>query len=251
MDDTGLVIDRQGFTTVLRLNRPRVRNALGSRLVAALSEALEAAEDDAAVRVIVLHGSDPGFCAGSDLKELAAASLGGMRLHERRSSELTRRIASMSKPVIAAVEGFAIGGGFFLAAACDIVVSGVGATWSLPEVELGWVPPWGLQLLAARVGAAAARRLTWGLEKLSAAEAHRLGAVDVLVDDGDAFARASALATRLAAMPPIAVQATKRSFVPLVLGAAEAIDEDALDRVVAAAATAEGVSSLDRFRPQS
>ena len=150
--------------------------------------------------------------------------------------------------MVAAVEGFAVGGGFFLAAACDVVVSGVGARWSLPEVGLGWVPPWGLQLLSARVGPVTARRLCWGIDSLSATDAVRLGVADLVTEDGRAHEEAERVATRLATMPPAGVASTKRAFRGLVLGDAEAMDEDASERFAADAGSPEARASIDRFR---
>ena len=243
-----LLTERRGSVLTLTMSRERVRNALGAELVEALRRAIEDADDDASVRALVLRGGGSGFCAGSDLRELAAASPAGMRVHERRTAELTRRIAGSSRPVVAAVEGFAVGGGFFLAAACDVVVSAAGVRWSLPEVELGWVPPWGLQLLAARVGAATARRLCWGIDPLTAVEAHRLGVVDVITADGGADAEADRIATRLASMPSAGVASTKRAFRGLVMGDAEVLDEDASARFASDVASPEAQAAIERFR---
>ena len=250
MDDAsaGLRIERAGGVLTLAIARERVRNALGLELVRDLTTAIEDADDDGSVRAIVLTADGSGFCAGSDLRELATATPHGMLLHERRTAELTRRIAASATPVVAAVEGFAIGGGFFLAIACDIVVSGVGARWSLPEVALGWVPPWGLQLLAARVGPAAARRLCWGIDPLTATEAHRLGAVDVLVEDGGAGAEAKRIASRLAEMPPEGVASTKRALGALILRDAEALDEDAGHRFALDVRSPAAEATMARFR---
>jgi enoyl-CoA hydratase/carnithine racemase len=244
-----LLIERHGLVLTLTLARERVRNALGSALVAALSRAIEDADQDDSVRALVLRGGGSGFCAGSDLRELAGMSANDMGVHERRTAELTRRIAGCSRPVVAAVEGFAIGGGFFLAAACDVVVSGAGARWQLPEVELGWVPPWGLQLLAARVGPVTARRLCWGIDPLNAADAVRLGVADLVMEDGHAHEEADRIATRLASMPPSGVASTKRAFRGLIMRDAEAMDEDAAERFVADVGSHEAQASIDRFRP--
>jgi enoyl-CoA hydratase/carnithine racemase len=207
-------------TVVLRLNRPAVRNALDSALVHRLAGLLAELDDDPAVRAVVLTGAPPGFCAGSDLTELAGLPVAERVRHEARAGYLARTLQQLRMPVVAAVEGFALGGGFLLATSCDVVVSAAQARWQLPEVGLGWVPPWGLHSLLARVGPAATRRLAWGDQPLSGQQLHRLGAVDEVSEPGRAVQQAGVLAGRLAALPPHAVASTKRAV-------AEAGDEPA------------------------
>ncbi|MEN3539925.1 enoyl-CoA hydratase/isomerase family protein [Microbispora sp. ZYX-F-249] len=225
-DRTGadLVCERDGHVAVLRLNRPRVRNALGARLVDLLAARLEALDRDPEVRVAVLTGSPPGFCAGSDLKELARLEIGDMVRHEARTGHAARTVQRLGIPVVAAVEGFALGGGFLLATACDVVVTAADARWHLPEVRLGWVPPWGLETLVTRVGPAAAKRLTWGARPLTGADACRLGVADELAEPGRALERAREIAADLAALPPRAVASAKRALGDATAGAAEALD---------------------------
>src|SRR5690606_27121992 len=125
-----------------------------------------------------------------------------------------RSISQFRKPVIAAVEGFALGGGFVFAASCDIVVSGESCRWHLPEVRIGWIPPWGLETLVARLGPVAARRFTWGSEECSGGEAYRVGLAAYLAPDGKALDTALEIAQRIAALPDVAVAATKAYFAP-------------------------------------
>jgi enoyl-CoA hydratase/carnithine racemase len=186
---------------------------------------LDRADRDAATRVIVLNGSAPGFCAGSDLKELAGMELASMGAHEAHTATLARSIALMNKPVIAAVQGFALGGGFVLAVSCDIVVTGPSARWHLPEVQIGWIPPWGIQALVARVGPVAARRLVWGADPFDGREAHRIGVADYLAESDESVRDAALrVATRLAALPAQSVASTKQLFAPLVSGQGESLD---------------------------
>lgn len=137
-----------------------------------------------------------------------------MRRHEADTAAIARRIGVLGKPVIAAVEGFALGGGFILAASCDVVVTAENTRWHLPEVPNGWLPPWGLGALVARVGPTKARLLTWGAEPIDGTEALRLGVADYGAPAGEALARAIALAEKLAALPREAVASTKRFFEP-------------------------------------
>jgi enoyl-CoA hydratase/carnithine racemase len=210
---------------LLTIDRPARRNAIGHELVKRLSEQLALLDSDPSVRAIVIAGKSPGFCAGSDLKELSSVDLAGMCSHEAETARLCRSFAFLQKPVIAAVDGFALGGGFVLAISCDIVVSSPDAKWGLPEVSIGWIPPWGLQALVARVGPSQARRLTWGEENFDGREAHRIGIADFLSPDGvSAEAAALGRAQKLARLPLPAVAATKRFFAPIAAGQAEPMD---------------------------
>lgn len=222
-----LEIGREGRVATLTLNRPERRNALASELVARLGRELNSLDRDPGIGAIVLAGSPPGFCAGSDLKELATMSLDEMRDHEAETAKVARSIALLSKPVIAAVEGFALGGGLALATSCDLVVTSAICRWHLPEVKIGWIPPWGLEPLTARVGPVAARRLTWGPEPIDGAEAHRLGVADYLATEGAVLKQAIELGQRIAALPEPAVAATKRYYSGLTIGTAESRDAEA------------------------
>lgn len=220
-----LDIERQGTVAVLTINRPRRRNAIGAQLIVDLARELSRLDADPAIHAVVLTGTAPGFCAGSDLKELAETDLAGMREHEAHTAAVARSIALLDKPVVAGVDGFALGGGFVLAISCDVVVTTAAARWHLPEVTIGWIPPWGLQTVVARVGPVAARRLTWGAEPFDGREAHRIGIADHLAAEGESIRDAAlAHAERLAALPPPAVASTKQFFAPLAAGAGEAAD---------------------------
>jgi enoyl-CoA hydratase/carnithine racemase len=222
--DTDTDTDTDSAVAVLRLNRPAVRNALNAALVDRLETMLLQLDDDPGIRAVVLTGSSPGFCAGSDVTELATLEVSQRIRHEARAGNLARTLQQLSTPVLAAVEGFAIGGGFLLATSCDVVVSAHQARWQLPEVTLGWVPPWGLHSLLSRVGPAASRRLAWGEQPLSGRQAHRLGVVDEVSEPGHALRRATEVARRLAALPPNAVTSTKRALADASSGVAESLD---------------------------
>jgi enoyl-CoA hydratase/carnithine racemase len=216
-----------GNIAALFIDRPKARNALNSKLVERLATTLEELDSDPGVFAVVLEATPPGFCAGSDLKELGQMDVGEMRVHEARTGAAARGIALLDTPVIAAVEGFALGGGFALAISCDIVASATSAKWHFPEVSIGWIPPWGLRALTARVGPVVGRRLTWGMDPIDGAEAYRLGVVDYVTDDGQASAKARDLAGKIAQMPAPAVTSTKRFFAQLVLDSGEILDAEA------------------------
>jgi len=207
-----LSIERRGAVAVLTIDRPARRNALGDVLVARLRAVLAELDADDGIGASVLAGREPGFCAGSDLKELGSMSLDEMCAHEARTAAFCRELSMLRKPVVAAVEGFALGGGFVLAASCDVVVTARSTRWNLPEVEIGWIPPWGLETLVNRVGPSRARQLTWGGRPFGGEEALRLGLADHLAEDGQALALACEVAAGLANLPREAVAATKLYF---------------------------------------
>jgi enoyl-CoA hydratase/carnithine racemase len=171
-----------------------------------------------------------------------------MRAHEARTGALARAIALLDKPVVAGIDGFALGGGFVLAISCDVVVTAPSTRWHLPEVSIGWIPPWGLQALVARVGPVAARRMTWGAEVFDGQEAYRLGIADCVTEEGEP-ARQSALrrARQLAALPAPAVTSTKQFFAPLVSGAGESLDAWANRLFLADCGHPVAKSTLNRF----
>ena len=196
----------------LVLSRENVRNALDLATTERLIQSIAGARDDPGVRAVLLRGEGAGFCAGSDVKEMAQASM-TERLHiAERKAGLMRALAELDKPVVCAVHGFALGGGFMLAIGCDAVVTATDAIWRLPEVELGFFPPWGIEALVRRVGIARARWLVWGANRLSGSEAFRLGLAEVEVPADKGLEEARALATRLAELPVASAQATKRFF---------------------------------------
>ncbi len=207
-----LLSEFQEAVNVLTIDRPRRRNALGTELIGMLKAALNEADENDDVRAIVLTGTEPGFCAGSDLKELGTMSMTEMREHESVTAALARSISMLRKPVVCAVSGFALGGGVALAAACDLVVTTATCRWHMPEVKIGWIPPWGLQFLLGRCTPATARRLAWGVEVIDGKEAERLGLADYVTSDASALPMALDVAKVLASYPLPAVVATKRYF---------------------------------------
>jgi enoyl-CoA hydratase/carnithine racemase len=224
MESVLMIIVNIGHVRQLTLNRPERRNALDGTSIEELGRALQQADRDPTVRAIVVSGASPAFCSGSDLKELSTMSIQEMCDSESETARVARSIAGLSKPVIASVEGFALGGGFVLAISCDVVVSAPNTRWHLPEVPNGWLPPWGLQALLARVGPVRARLLTWAADPIDGAEAHRLGVADYVSEPGFADQEAIALAKRLAGLPPDAIASTKRFFEPFVTFDGERLD---------------------------
>jgi enoyl-CoA hydratase/carnithine racemase len=191
------------------IDRPTRRNAIDSDTALQLSYMLREADVGGRCAVGVLYGQGGWFCAGSDLKELAGQDPARMAEIEAHKAELARTIQQVDMPVIAAVSGFALGGGVSIAAACDYVVSDPSARWHMPEVLNGWLPPWGISPVVARCGPVRARHVLWGREALTAEQALAIGLVDRLAADGAALDESLALAAELAALPRAAQASVK------------------------------------------
>jgi enoyl-CoA hydratase/carnithine racemase len=215
---------QQDEVAILTIDRSNRRNALGTELMRAFGEAFAELDHDDGVAAVVLSATAPGFCAGSDLKELATMNIAQMCHHEAETARIVRAIGFMEKPVVAAVSGFALGGGVGLAVGCDLIVTHPECRWHMPEVPNGWLPPWALASLAVRVGPVAARRLVWASEPINGTEAYDLGLADYVVPQPEVENEAVAVAARLAALPRVAVASTKRFFAPLINGGTEASD---------------------------
>lgn len=228
---------------LLALNRQTNRNAMSQRLVDECLDYLAAAAHDPDIGAIVIHGAGRGFCAGSDLAGLAEMDEAGRSAFEADSGRLARMMMAHPKPILAAVHGFAIGGGLTLAAACDMAVTAPDAKWSLPEVAIGLFPAWGLEAVVQRMGLPAARRLSWGIDTLDGSAAGRAGLADIVVDDP--LAEALMIARRLAALPGPQSTGVKRYFAREQTVAAA--DAEANRLFMAACATPEAVASFTRY----
>ncbi len=171
----------------LHIDRPSRRNAIDSESAGELSAHLQSAQADPDCAVVVISGIGPCFCAGSDLKELAGQQPSRLADIEKTKAALARTIQDIDVPVIAAVHGYALGGGVFLAAACDVIISDTQAFWHVPEVVNGWLPPWGIQPLVDRCGPIRVRQLLWARERMDATAAHHIGLVDRLCEPGRAL----------------------------------------------------------------
>lgn len=222
-----IIIEKKNAYAIVTMNKPNRRNALGSESMEGLLKALAELSDDPSCRAVILTGAAPAFCAGSDLKELGGLSISQMCAHEAETARIARQIGLLPIPVIAAVEGYALGGGFILATSCDIVVSAENAKWNMPEVANGWIPPWGLQTLLSRTSAVNARLITWGVIEIDGPEALRLGIADAVVSAGETLAHATVLAERLVALPANSVATTKRFFEPVISSDGERKDNEA------------------------
>jgi enoyl-CoA hydratase len=193
----------------ITLNRPRVLNALNATMLRELDEAFAAVQIDPVVRVILLRGAGgKAFAAGADISELAAVDASSGEQFAGRAQRIFRRIETLGKPVIACIEGFALGGGCELAMACTLRLASDTARLGQPEIKLGIIPGYGgTQRLPRLVGRGAALKLLLTGNIIDAAEALRIGLVDEVVPSDSLIARAIELALQIAAMPPLAVAA--------------------------------------------
>jgi enoyl-CoA hydratase len=198
---------------VITLNRPTVLNALRSQLLDELSTALRELESDDRVRAIVITGSgEKAFAAGADIAELnALASAGAGAGKARTGQALTRQIERLSKPVVMAINGFALGGGCEIAMAGDIRVASESAKFGQPEVNLGLIPGYGgSQRLTRLAGKGVATHLCLTGEIIDAQEALRIGLVTRVVPAAELLNEAKRIATLIAAKAPLAIAACKR-----------------------------------------
>ncbi len=206
--DTLLIERPSNDIVVFRINRPQVRNALNLDVRVRLADEVTRLAADAAIRCLIITGSDAAFAAGADIGEMAEA--GPVEVMARNVQKYWRAITDCPKPMIAAVEGFALGGGLELALCADIIVAGEGAKLGLPEVKVGILPGGGgTQKLARLVGAKRAMLLLMTGRMFSAAEALSMGVVSEVAPTGQALARAIEIAKEIAAMPPISVMQIK------------------------------------------
>ncbi len=201
---------RDGHVALCRLNRPEARNALSPELMDQLATAVEGFDADPEVRCVVIAGTDEVFAAGADIRALRERTFEESLRHPAAS--FWRRLTACKTPLIAAVSGFALGGGCELALLCDLIVASETAAFGQPEITLGIIPGGGgTQRLARVVGKQRAMELVLTGRRIDAHEAERLGLVNEVADSRDWLQRAMELAQRIARRPPIAVRLAKQA----------------------------------------
>jgi enoyl-CoA hydratase len=201
-----LLLERRGRVGIITLNRPQALNALSAALISELASALDDFENDATIGAIVLTGSEKAFAAGADIKEMVNKSYPEIYIEDFITSGW-ERLGQCRKPVVAAVAGFALGGGCEIAMMCDIVICAENARFGQPEITLGTMPGvGGTQRLARFVGKAKAMDLCLTGRMMDAAEAERAGLVSRVVPTTELLAEAVKVAERVASMSrPIAM----------------------------------------------
>ncbi len=210
MEFANLLLDSRPPLAVVTLNRPKVLNALNAATLTDLETVFAELASDPAIRVILLTGAGGrAFAAGADIAELAAVSAEDGRAFSLRGQQLFRRIETLGKPVLACIQGFALGGGCELAMACTLRLAADDARLGQPEVKLGIIAGYGgTQRLPRLVGRGAALKLLLTGDIVNAQEAFRIGLVDELVPAGELLQRAEALALSIAAQAPLAIAET-------------------------------------------
>jgi enoyl-CoA hydratase/carnithine racemase len=201
-----------GHVALLRLNRPEARNALSPELMAELAGELERLDPDTEARCIVIAGSEKVFAAGADIRAMSERSFAEALRHPAAS--FWKRLAMIRTPMVAAVSGWALGGGCELALACDLIVASETAVFGQPEINLGIVPGGGgSQRLARLLGKQRAMELVLTGRRVDAAEALELGLVNRVVEGGRWLEAALELAAEIAAQPPIATRLAKQAVI--------------------------------------
>jgi len=209
-----LLVERDGEIAVVTVNRPQVMNALNDAVITELGQAFEELGKDEGIKAVILTGAgEKAFVAGADIGELSKQDCLGAIKTARKGQHLMFQIEWCPKPVIAAVNGFALGGGCELAMACDIRVASDKAKFGQPEVNLGLIPGYGgTQRLPRLVGMGKAKELIFTGDMVDAQEALRIRLVDKVVPAAELMAQAKELARKIASKAPIAVKLAKQSI---------------------------------------
>jgi len=252
MSDARLKIEIDNAIALLTVARPEKLNAFDIDMLKALSATCDTVEADASVRVVILTGEGKAFSAGGDIKAWAAMSPNEFG-HQwvRFGHRVFERLATLRMPVIAAMNGHALGGGLELAAAADIRIAEAHVKIGLPETGLGMVPGWsGTQRLVKRFGAQIVRRMVLGGEMFSAEEGRENGLIDHVVATGAALQEAKAYAIRIAARGPAALEISKL-MIAVANGEDNGAGVEALGSILAAKTgdLKEGVAAFGEKRP--
>jgi len=206
-----LLVAKEGPIGIVQLNRPKVLNALNFEIMSELVSALEELDREVAIRAIILTGSERSFAAGADLAEMSQSTPVDLLLGRR--FELWDRIRKISKPIIAAVSGYCLGGGNELAMNCDLIVASETATFGQPEVNVGIIPgAGGTQRLPRLVGKYKAMEMILTGKSISADEAYRIGLVNRVVPPESLMEEAKKIATDIASKPPISIRSAKEAI---------------------------------------
>jgi enoyl-CoA hydratase/carnithine racemase len=205
-------VQRDGGIATIRLDRPPM-NALNAQVQDEIAAAAAEADADPAVRAVVLYGGEKVFAAGADIKEMAEASFAEVAADSRRLQAAFTTVARIGKPVVAAITGYALGGGLELALCADFRVAGESARVGQPEILLGIIPgAGGTQRLPRLVGPARAKDIVFTGRFVGAAEALGIGLVDKVVPDAEVYQAARDLVARYAGGPAVALRAAKQAI---------------------------------------
>ena len=249
-----IVLREHGFVREIGLDRPAAANAISTGMARELAEVCAQVAEDRSCRAVVLSATGKrAFCVGADLKERAGFSDDDLRRQRPIIQAAYGGVLQLPQPAIAAVFGYALGGGCELALACDLIVADETAVFGLPEVSVGLVPGGGgTQLAPRRLGAAAAADLIFTARRVEIDEAQRLGLVDRRVPAGQARDEALRLAERIAGNSPVGLRSAKRALrigwgLDLTVGLA--VEDDAWRATAFSADRREGIAAFNEKRP--
>jgi enoyl-CoA hydratase/carnithine racemase len=252
-----LIIERDQRVAIVRMQRPQRRNAMSLAYMRELTRTAETLRDDGEIDVVLLTGGGDWFSAGADLKDEERWSIGAKPLAEQREIgqtgyRMARAWEELPQITIAAIEGYALGGGLALALACDWRVLAEDAVIGVPEIGLGIPLTWGtLPRLIALIGPARTKRLTILCERIKASEALQMGLVDYLAAGGETLARARDLAAQVLEMPRAAVRMSKETINASAYALAHLASHAGADQFNLAAASSEAAAARLRFRRRS
>ncbi|MGB1894280.1 MAG: enoyl-CoA hydratase-related protein [Candidatus Puniceispirillaceae bacterium] len=237
---------------VLRLNRPEALNALNIAARKAISDSLAKLQDDEEVRCIILTGDEKAFAAGADLKELSSAS--SIDMFKRRTERYWQTVTNTPQPIIAAIQGYAMGGGLELAMMCDLIVVGENAQLAQPEIKVGIMPgAGGTQRLTRAVGKYNAMKINLLGKPFSGQQAYDMGLACEVCADAEVMDVALKMATNISRMPPLAVQAIKQSILhgqDASMEAALFLERKAFQQLFASEDQTEGMQAfIEKRRP--
>lgn len=250
-----VLMESRDAVRVITINRPKVLNALSLEVFEALDAVLSELENDSSARAAVMTGAgDRAFVAGADIRQMKPLTPVQARAFSAAGHRVMDRITAISKPIIAAVNGFALGGGLELALACDFIYASESAVLGLVEADLGLIPGFGgVGRLVRRIGPAAAREALYTAHKFSAAEALDIGLVNRVFAPEELFNEAFAVANHIAKLNPTAIALT-RSLIETAsdadLAVANAAERDSFGLIFSSADAQEGMTAyLEKRKP--
>ena len=207
-------VERDGAIAVLTVDRPKALNALTQATLAEITQAVRDLDRDPGVGVVIVTGAgEKAFVAGADIKEMSGFGPAQAEDHARKGQAMGAALEGLTKPTIAAINGYALGGGLELALACDMRIASENAQMGLPEVSLGTIPGFGgTQRLARAVGAARAKELILTGRRVTAAEAERIGLVNKVMPQAELLSAAKQIAHDILANGPVAVRYAKEAI---------------------------------------
>lgn len=249
-----VLFQQDGAVAVVTVNRPRVLNALNREVFALLEEAFDRIETDPGIRCAIVTGAgERAFCAGADVRELHQLGAEGALQLMAYGQGVFDRLAASPKPTIAAIQGFALGGGLELAMACDLRIAAESAQMGQPEITLGSIPGWGgTQRLPLLVGLGRARDLILTGRLITAAEAERMGLVNRVVPLAELMPTVMAQAAQIASLAPLALALAKEAIAHVAgdLAAGLRLEREHVARTFATADQREGTNAfLEKRKP--